>query len=80
MAAKRAALDATREARAGVEAATERARLDAGDAGAGRGWAAGGAAAARVAELKAALAAGEAALDGDATRQRLYTLLEERTR
>lgn len=78
VAAKRAALDAAREQRDGFEAAAERARLATVDAEAGRGPPS--AAAKRVAGLRAALAAGEAALDGDAVRQRLYTLLEERTR
>ena len=78
VAAKRASLDAAREERAALEAAAEKARLATVDAEAGRGPPS--PAARRVAELRAALATTEAALDGDATRQRLYTLLEERTR
>lgn len=77
VAAKRASLDAAREERAALEAAAEKARLATVDAEAGRGPPS--PAARRVAELRAALATAEAALDGDATRQRLYTLLEERT-
>lgn len=76
--ARRAALDAVREECAALTARCARLRLDEADAGAGRGPP--GAAAARVVALRARVAAGEATLDGDATRQKLYTLLEERTR
>lgn len=76
--ARRAALDAVREECAALTVRCTRLRLDEADAGAGRGPP--GTADARVAALRAKVAACEATLDSDATRQRMYTLLEERTR